>query len=246
VHEAVKLRRTHAVPFLEDAINAAWRLEQLSVTLATDPERFVRFLAARRLERDLDASLGIRTSPLSFLPPVSRMGDAQPSQPLGYAALRAIEADLSRRPLPESFVDLGCGRGRALAYLSRLPFAAMLGVEVDAAMVTAARENLRAVSPRWRQARDVVVQEGDATELVHEWRGSAVLLFNPFGAASLWMVLSRMRARLAVLGDARMDVYYAAPVHHRVFREILPEAAVRSLPGTDPVVYHYRVEAPFL
>jgi hypothetical protein len=56
-------------------------------------------------------------------------------------------------------------------------------------------------------------------------------------------VLLRLRASLSTQPTAVVDVYYAYPVHHRVFREVFSGAEARALSCRDPNVYHYRLTA---
>ena len=230
-----------AMAVLRDAINAAWKLEQLSVALAVAPAALVRSLRAQRTEREIDRTLGIRTSVRSFVAPPSRFSDAAPSQPLGYAALRCIERDILARGMPlKSLIDLGCGRGRALAYLSKLPFETMVGVEVDAEVAGAARENFRALAGGLRHAIAPTVIDADAADVELRWAGAVLLFFNPFGPQTLRAVLTKVRASLA---EAPVGVlaYYAVPLHHRVFREVFPAATVNALDCQETAVYRYQL-----
>lgn len=62
-----------------------------------------------------------------------------------------------------SFVDLGCGKGRALLLASRHPFLQILGVELDSNLARTARANLRAFHAPWQQCRTLAVHHADAT-----------------------------------------------------------------------------------
>lgn len=228
---------------VKDAINSAWKLEQLSVALALDPGALVRSLRVQRHERELDRTLGVQTSERSFLAPPCRFSDAAPSQPLGYAALQCIERDILERGMPlQSLIDLGCGRGRALAYLSKLPFDTMVGVEVDAEVAAAARGNLRALAHGWRHATSPTVIDADAADVELAWAGSVLLLFNPFGIQTMRAVLTKVRAGLAG-APAVVHAYYAVPLHHRVFREVFPAANANALSCEETAVYYYQLQS---
>jgi len=235
-----------AMPLVTDVKDSARYLQQLAIRLAIDPAAVLR--SARKVGHELamERRLGIRTAHRGFSPPGSRLGDASPSQPLRYEALEEVERDIVRRGLRlDSFVDLGCGRGRALAVLSKLPWSEMVGVEVDPAMAELARANVRALPDGWKQARRIEVVEQDAADWGVDSASAVVLLFNPFGEPTLRTVLTRLTEGLLASGrtEGRVDLYYAAPVHHRVVLEVFPGADASALPCEDPGVYHYGLTA---
>lgn len=100
-------------------------------------------------------------------------------------ALALVPASLRRG----GFVDLGCGRGRALALASRLPFSRLLGVELDPDLVADARR----LNPDPR----VEVVQADATTWTLPDDVGVVYLFNPFGPAGLFSLAREVRASRA-------------------------------------------------
>lgn len=104
------------------------------------------------------------------------------------ALLRLIE----QAPLGPSdlFVDVGAGVGRAAALVHLLTGAAALGLEVQPALVSAAR----ALAARLRLS-DVSFVEGDAAELTGTLTaGSVFLLYCPFSGDRLVKVLAGLEA----------------------------------------------------
>jgi SAM-dependent methyltransferase len=88
------------------------------------------------------------------------------------------------------FVDIGAGVGRAAAVVSLLSGASVLGLEVQPALVLAARE----LTSRM-QLRRVSFIEGDAVELPAEAAaGTVFLLYCPFGGDRLARLLARLES----------------------------------------------------
>lgn len=122
------------------------------------------------------------------------------------------------------FVDLGCGKGRAVMLASELPFAAALGVELNASLVETAHANLALWSrtPHPCHQRQVLHQDALAFQLPES--PVLIYLFNPFDAH----IIGQLADRIAAVLPARqhpVDILYARPVHVGVF-EALPHVQI--------------------
>jgi SAM-dependent methyltransferase len=102
------------------------------------------------------------------------------------------------------FVDLGCGKGRALILAHELGFQKLTGVEFSSALHRAAKHNL---SLRHIDA-DLIC--GDAREYRFPDEPTVVFLYHPFGEAI-------MRPVIANFGTAPRIVVYVNPVHANLF-----------------------------
>ena len=80
------------------------------------------------------------------------------------------------------FVDLGCGKGRALLVAAQCPFAHILGVELSAELCAVARANT-ASDPR------IDIQQVDAATVTYPDGPLLVFLYHPFLAPMLRRVL---------------------------------------------------------
>jgi SAM-dependent methyltransferase len=140
----------------------------------------------------------------------------------GYSAIApSVFREACRRwreTLPEvagrieaySFVDVGCGKGRALLLAAELPFRKVIGVELNADLAYIAQRNVA----RWRRvarsnARIRVVQR-DAMNF--EWLRTPLLvyLYNPFDCS----LIARMAESLAAAaepGSGLVDLLYVNP-----------------------------------
>ncbi len=115
-----------------------------------------------------------------------------------------------------SFIDYGCGRGRALVMAGEFPFREIIGLELSPRLADAARSNLAQAVLTTRQCYNARVVEGDASH----WQlpdGLAVLyFFNPFGEELMRETLHKIARSLKAKPRHLVIVYYN-PVHRRLF-----------------------------
>ncbi len=113
-----------------------------------------------------------------------------------------------------AFVDVGCGKGRALLLGAELPFREAMGVEFDAGLAAVARRNVERWSAAGRPRCPLRVVHGDATEVALPEGPLVAYLFNPFQAPVLRRVLDRLQRRRSAV-----DVLYLYPKEEAVFAE---------------------------
>lgn len=164
----------------------------------------------RAAETVVDRRYGIRTA--GMLRPDSPGDTPDPHaayayQPVGLRRFRAVVRACATTPSATTFLDLGCGRGRALALAREHGFARVVGVELDPGLARTARANLAAGG-----STAVVVHTGDAATTAVPAGPLLVFLFNPFGPA----VLRRVLDRVAEQASGPVTVGYVNPVHRAV------------------------------
>ncbi len=94
-------------------------------------------------------------------------------------ALSRLQLDWSRF----TFVDVGCGKGRALLLALRFPFRRALGIELSAPLVAVAQANLQNFAAPWRSANvPVEAIAGDATTSPVPDGPVLLFLYHPFAA----------------------------------------------------------------
>jgi SAM-dependent methyltransferase len=93
-----------------------------------------------------------------------------------------------------SFVDLGCGKGRAVMMASAFGFREVVGVELHAALAGIAERNVGAWTAAGRAACPVRIVCGDATEFVFPDGPCLLYLFNPFAAPVMERLVERIEA----------------------------------------------------
>ncbi len=117
-----------------------------------------------------------------------------------------------------AFVDVGCGKGRAMMLASEMNFREVAGVELNPQLAAIAKKNLE----RWREIgrprSSLRLVQGDATEVELPAPPLLVFLYNPFGAPVLRLLLQRLEE---AAGDALgiIDVIYVVPSQAAVFEE---------------------------
>ena len=99
-----------------------------------------------------------------------------PDHSIAPSALCRAIASLPLFPENFSFVDLGCGKGRAVLVASHFPFRKLLGVEVASELCEAARANI-ASKPEWASRASILNQ--DPSTVTYPHTPLVVLLFHP-------------------------------------------------------------------
>ena len=171
--------------------------------------RYVGFQVAERLparrrgflgEREFDRQFGVDTAgiiPLSEL----EVDDPAWLDANGYQVTPVDAFDLMMRTLPRreglSFIDLGCGKGRALLLASRHPFRSVIGVELAPELHRICQENLRQSRDASRVCHDLQSYCGDASAYDLPPVPSVIFLSNPFGAPILARLLDNLGRSLA-------------------------------------------------
>lgn len=122
-----------------------------------------------------------------------------------------------------TFVDVGCGMGKACFYASRFDFDRVVGLDFDERLIRKANENR--LSFRYSKP-DIEFLVADAAEyLIPIDRESLVFMFNPFDAAVMKIFIENNRSRflesrsiLAYANDLEKDVLVEAGME-QLFRE---------------------------
>jgi SAM-dependent methyltransferase len=123
-----------------------------------------------------------------------------------------------RPPSRYTFLDLGCGKGRALLLASEFNFREVIGVELNSAMVTIAEQNVAL----WQRAHaedstagriaPLRVVHDDALNITLPAHPTLMFLFHPFEEPVLKPLLRRIEAAFAKrLGE--LDILYVNAEH---------------------------------
>jgi SAM-dependent methyltransferase len=144
-----------------------------------------------------------------------------------YAVAPSIFRELVQRwrdiPPPEppstyTFLDLGCGKGRALMLASEFNFREVVGVELNAAMVTIAQRNIslwtraHAEDPTAQRIAQIRVLHGDALETPFPASPTVAFLFHPFEEPVVKPLLRRIESAFARrVGE--LDILYVNAEH---------------------------------
>jgi len=119
---------------------------------------------------------------------------------------------LSSSPRDYTFIDIGCGKGRALMVASDTPFKKIVGVELNPQLAGIARKNLATWQAKPHACGDITVLDADA--LTFPVSGSSLLfyLFHPFDPPVMQLFADRLAA-LSRSHPSPIDLIYVYPVH---------------------------------
>lgn len=115
-----------------------------------------------------------------------------------------------------TFLDLGCGKGRALLVASERPFKDVVGVELSVPLAKIARSNATRVARAHPQRTAIRVATGDASDFPLPDGDLVIFLYNPFGPELVARVAAQVEAALRV-GGRRIFVVYCTPVAPECF-----------------------------
>lgn len=168
------------------------------------------------MRHPFDAAFGLRTSGLI---PGRHLKSGHPHDRHAtayFGVAPSVFRELLRRwrqhrpaaPLEQTtFIDLGAGMGRAMLIAALQPFRAVVGVELNPALVRLARRNMT----RWRK---IAIPQapmrlvcGDAADYVFPNGPCVAFLFNPFGATVMRRLLKGMSRSFAGRPE-ELDILY--------------------------------------
>lgn len=114
----------------------------------------------------------------------------------------------------ETFYDIGCGKGRVLCVMARLPLRRVVGIEVDSALCKTAKTNAASLRERITPI-DIRCEDAAGSNLSD---GNIFFFYNPFGPDTLKVVINNILR--TVLDNPRplLLIYYNA-VHEYLFAE---------------------------
>lgn len=116
-----------------------------------------------------------------------------------------------------TFVDLGCGKGRALVLAAQYPFKKIIGVDFVPSFAQAARDNISAAAAKGLRG-DIEVVVGDATQFILPSGPVLLYLYNPFDSQIVRKVALHIKASYE--NERRpLLIVYANPIHTREFTE---------------------------
>jgi SAM-dependent methyltransferase len=142
------------------------------------------------------------------------------SHAMSYAGSQPSIVRAALRQLPSveghTFLDLGCGKGRALLVASEFPFKAIVGVELNPALATIAESNAEIIKQREPGRTCVRVSLGDATTFPLPDGNLILFLYHPFDAQGMAKIVDNVEAALA---NQRREIIaiYGNPVHADCF-----------------------------
>ncbi len=138
------------------------------------------------------------------------------------------------------FLDLGCGKGRALFIAARFPFGRVIGVELAESLAITARRNCASFLRRRRvSCAEIQIVHADAAEFEIPSDVTVVFMSNPFHDVPLDRVLENLRGSL-YLNPRRLRIIYNSPVFHNRVLAALADLVAQTEVRSDYVIYELR------
>lgn len=149
-----------------------------------------------------------------------RSGEASDPYSTGYAGCQPsiVRRMLTFVPDPgaTSFVDLGCGKGRALIVATELGFRKVVGVELSPDLCRAARANAGIIAARFPERVGIEIVQGDALEYPLPAGPLAIFLYHPFHRVLMQRLMERLEAAQSV-EDRAIHILYCNAVFADIF-----------------------------
>ena len=114
------------------------------------------------------------------------------------------------------FVDVGCGKGRALLLAAAFPFKQVVGVDISAILTEVALRNVQTFKggPMRCDQIEVVCKDASIYELPHE--KLVVFFYNPFDEHIMRLVLSNIEKSLHAF-PRKIYILYHHPLHRSLW-----------------------------
>jgi SAM-dependent methyltransferase len=107
-----------------------------------------------------------------------------------------------------AFIDLGCGKGRALMVASEFSFARLVGVEISPDLAEIARRNAAVIALRDPRRAPIEIQVGDATAMRPPAERVVYFMYNPFGRGLTEMLVDGLERQLESGLQHAFVIYY--------------------------------------
>lgn len=131
-------------------------------------------------------------------------------QTMSYAEIFTVLRELHLGP-SDTFVDLGCGKGRVVFSAAQFHIREAIGVELDKSLCTIAESNSHHVRNKKCSIRIVNTPAED-----YDYRdGNVYYMYHPFGAVTLTKVLGLIKQSLKPR-PRPIKIAYVHPVHEDV------------------------------
>lgn len=189
------------------------------------------------LTRGTGTATWVELDQLDFQSPNKSIGS--PYVPCKSGPLRQLLKGLpvdSKR----SFVDFGCGKGKALIIAAELGFEKLVGVEFSDQLCKCAGHNIDKLNPQLRSRIEIL--NIDASTFKFQGDEQILFFYDPFGPDVIKPILNNLKNSL-ILNPRSVWIVYYAPEHRSVFddQEFLKLLDARVLGGADYLIYQSHI-----
>lgn len=174
----------------------------------------------RMIQHPFDREFGVRTSGVIF----RREGDERHNY---HGVTPSVFREACKKwcsLIPDSvegieefsFIDLGCGMGRAVLMASELPFREVVGIEFDDKLTEIAQTNIAKWVTAGRARSPIAIHRQDVLDYKFPQPPLLVFLYNPFGESILEPTLFRLQ-QLQRNSSTPVDILYVHPKYSYLF-----------------------------
>lgn len=155
-------------------------------------------------------------------------------QGASYKVLLDVFKDLISTTRDFAFLDIGCGKGRAVLVAEYCGYNKLRGIDLDQELISDANENLANYKFKRRES-EIVFSCENALTFLYPNEASVYFLFNPFNEA----ILSEVLRRLCTMNENELVFVYMNPLYPGPFLEMGMEPArtYKTSRYTEAVVF---------
>lgn len=195
-------------------LQRAFRLHGAMGLLRLAPQNVIYALSLGRRRRrrslgEFDRRFGVDTATVRSVSTLDVPLDTA-AHATRYEPIPSVDTYLHSLTVPfeeYTFIDYGCGKGRALLMASDFPFRQIIGVEYSSELAAIARRNITLYHNPSQKCVAIKVFEGNAALFEPLDIASVFFLHNPFDGLILQQVLDRIRQSRTASEPADFLIY---------------------------------------
>ncbi|MDH3198038.1 MAG: class I SAM-dependent methyltransferase [Candidatus Krumholzibacteria bacterium] len=204
--------------------------------------RRATIVASKVVDASFDARHGTETSRLVEVAEQRDVTSPNRERGIRYEPSRArpLRRLLRELPLPRAgaFVDVGCGKGRAMMVAAQAGFQRLVGVDYSGDLCRTAWRNLEGLARAQGGNFSFEVIECDAADFAFASDHDVIYLFNPFDEVVMARVLDRLEDSLRAHPRSAWIIYLAPKWPETIERRgIFTPFARRTYGGCEFAVY---------
>jgi SAM-dependent methyltransferase len=135
--------------------------------------------------------------------------------PVNYFTLEALLRRIPEQHKQATFLDIGCGKGRAMCVAAAFGYKQVEGIDFAKQLIDAAEQNLERIKKQYPLTRYNLAW-ADVQELQISEQVNTIFLFNPFDEFLVKQVIKKMNRSLEKKPRPLL-VLYCTPRHEHLF-----------------------------